>query len=549
MYDWVSGLWFKQMNMSGWVFNRIDTRLKDLWHNETHLQFQWNPEAAGPGNEGIFSHALDTHYGAPEITYKGFHYHFDWEVFNGLGGGENPGSQLPASDRDPSQFYDSTAATEAEAFTALMRLRSQWYKLGPPYQNLPAGHGAILVPFGDDMKFQNANKQYSNMDRLMAEINANASYGVNVRYGTLSEYFATINSNSKDWPTFTSDFFPLGTNNNVYTSQIQPTKDGDTEYWSGTFSTRPLMKGLVAAANGAKQTSEIAASIACALASPGSKSMALCKATPNADMMTARDVTAVLQHHDNIPGTSSPEAALNLDVRLRASIAASTQVMALATSAATDAIPVSEAMVINTSAATNATTLVLWNSLAQVREEYIEIPLEGCSAPSLEVTELNGKGTTTVVPSVIVPCLPALAYNDTHFKRRATVVFKAMIPPLSAATFTITTLPTAQKSLAAAWACQTPSASTPGNVTLASDSLSVVMSKQTGRTVGIQVDGVTWNVEQQHVQYHSSTVRDFLARDWSCVCRLFAAGLVLRVPDARLTFLVVLFPLLGVCLH
>jgi hypothetical protein len=46
----------------------IDTRLKDLWHNETHLQFNWQPEGAGD-NKGIFSHVLDTHYGAPEITY------------------------------------------------------------------------------------------------------------------------------------------------------------------------------------------------------------------------------------------------------------------------------------------------------------------------------------------------------------------------------------------------------------------------------------------------------------------------------------------------
>ena len=72
-------------------------------------------------------------------SYRGTHYHFDWEVFNGLGGGENPGSQVPASEVAPSQFYESTASTEAQAFAALARLRAQWYKLGPPHQKLPAG--------------------------------------------------------------------------------------------------------------------------------------------------------------------------------------------------------------------------------------------------------------------------------------------------------------------------------------------------------------------------------------------------------------------------
>ena len=40
----------------------------------------------------------------------------------------------------------------AEAFVALAKLRASWYKLGPPHQKLPAGHAAVFIPFGDDMK-------------------------------------------------------------------------------------------------------------------------------------------------------------------------------------------------------------------------------------------------------------------------------------------------------------------------------------------------------------------------------------------------------------
>ena len=49
------------MNYTAWVFNRVDTRLKDLWHNETRLQFDWIPNGTGT-NPGVFSHVLDTHY-------------------------------------------------------------------------------------------------------------------------------------------------------------------------------------------------------------------------------------------------------------------------------------------------------------------------------------------------------------------------------------------------------------------------------------------------------------------------------------------------------
>ena len=62
---------FKSMNFSAWVFNRVDTRLKDLWHNETRLQFHWEFDSSGADIPGIFSHILDTHYGAPSLEYKG----------------------------------------------------------------------------------------------------------------------------------------------------------------------------------------------------------------------------------------------------------------------------------------------------------------------------------------------------------------------------------------------------------------------------------------------------------------------------------------------
>ena len=120
------------MNLSAWVFNRVDTRQKDLWHNQTRLEFLWQPDGAG-ANPGIFAHVLDTHYGAPEITFKGTHYHFDWEVFGGLGGGEDAGSQVPVSTSSPSAFYSPTADELAAAFVAMARLRAGWYRLGAPY--------------------------------------------------------------------------------------------------------------------------------------------------------------------------------------------------------------------------------------------------------------------------------------------------------------------------------------------------------------------------------------------------------------------------------
>ena len=87
-----------------WVMCGASDLLLCPVHGASHLQFRWNPAHAG--TDGVFSHVLDTHYGAPEITYKGTHYHFDFEDFGGLGGAAEPGSQLPVSDRNPSTFYN-----------------------------------------------------------------------------------------------------------------------------------------------------------------------------------------------------------------------------------------------------------------------------------------------------------------------------------------------------------------------------------------------------------------------------------------------------------
>ena len=91
------------------------------------------------------------------------------------------------------------------------------------------------------------------------------------------------------------------------------------------------MKGLVARADGAKHAAEIAASLACGL---GKQNSTLCGSVADPDMMLSREVTSVLQHHDNIPGTSVHDAAINLDLRLNASLVSSDTVMRKATGAA-----------------------------------------------------------------------------------------------------------------------------------------------------------------------------------------------------------------------
>jgi len=111
-------------------------------------------------------------------------------------------------------------------------------------------------------------------------------FGVHVRYGTIDDYMSLVNVDGAPWPEYAGDFFPLGTNSNIYTSQIDwSPMPPPSEYWTGHYSTRPLMKGLVARANGAKHSSEIATSIACATM-VGGHSLAIPSPNPNRNLST-----------------------------------------------------------------------------------------------------------------------------------------------------------------------------------------------------------------------------------------------------------------------
>jgi alpha-mannosidase II len=113
----------------------------------------------------------------------------------------------------------------ARDFTTIMNTRSSSFK---------TRH--LLVPFGDDFKFKNAERQFANMDRLMEAINKDTSNtygGMKVQYSTLSDYFAAVSKESSQgqgvsFPVLTGDFFPYA--------------DNEDSYWTGYYTTRPQLK-------------------------------------------------------------------------------------------------------------------------------------------------------------------------------------------------------------------------------------------------------------------------------------------------------------------
>lgn len=99
----------------------------------------------------------------------------------------------------------------------------------------------IFAPLGDDFRYDKpyeAPLQFENYEKLIKHINKTPSLNVEVKFGTLNDYFTAMfkrqgvqpGQQPPGFPTLGSDFFPYA--------------DKPGGYWTGYFTTRPFTKHL-----------------------------------------------------------------------------------------------------------------------------------------------------------------------------------------------------------------------------------------------------------------------------------------------------------------
>jgi len=195
---------YQRYGYSALVINRIHHRLKQRFRQGQHLEFVW--QAGKPWSndavktpvertnvpDGLFTHVLHGHYASPDG--------YDFER---------------AGVRD-------VTAPRGRASRLILHAKDL-------ARSFRTHH--VLVPWGDDFSFQNAAKQFDNMDKIIKDVNERET-GVSIRYSTLSEYFNAVHStaaqSSLRFPLWNRDFFPFA--------------DGPDGYWTGFYSTRPALK-------------------------------------------------------------------------------------------------------------------------------------------------------------------------------------------------------------------------------------------------------------------------------------------------------------------
>jgi len=238
---------FSKMGFNGHVINRIHYTLKDSWKTSQHLEFVWRGSKSLGSETEMLTHVLDSHYSFPSG--------FDFE-----------GGSVPIT--------DANIASRAQTLVNELIRRSAWYRTNN-----------LLIPGGDDFRWQNAAVQYENWDKLIDYINARSStYGVTIRYSTLGEYFDALHATNTEWPIYENDFFPYA--------------DGSDAYWTGFFTSHSELKGYIRSRAALLRATELYGLSTFLTPTPSGRTGDAFGVQP------LRWATAEAQHHDAITGTS-----------------------------------------------------------------------------------------------------------------------------------------------------------------------------------------------------------------------------------------------------
>jgi len=328
---------FAQMGFDAFFFARIDYRDREIRRLTKQMEFVWENSPSLGSQTDIFSTIL---YGDYCYLTK-----FAFE-----------GYDAPIQD-DP-RLFDYNVKERADLFATEVRQRAQAFK-----------SNQMMVFLGCDFQFQNAIKNFKNMDKLMAYINSNSdTYKLNVIYSTPSIYIDAIHSEGLTWNTYAHDFLPYGSDAH--------------EFWTGFYTSRPSLKGYVRTRSNLLHASNKLFTISSFLEFVNTSNyLSLVSSLWKAQ--------AILQHHDAVSGTENHHVALDYAKRLSIGTANAefamhslmTQIAAgnsqenSLTFESCQLLNISRCPLIQELGSNASIAVVLYNHLGWARTEYIKLPV------------------------------------------------------------------------------------------------------------------------------------------------------------------------------
>ena len=274
-------LW-RKAGMKNMVIQRIHQSTKGQMIKEKGLEFYWkqywdsNTKNGHDDKDSIFCHVM------PYMLYSLHHtcgpdkYTCIMFDFRQVPGEMGQRYVLPV-DKD-------NIANKAKALYEQYRLKGSLFK-----------HDTILVPLGDDFRYNKLeewDQQYENYQKLMEFMNAKKEWKIQVKFGTVSDFFKATHESEKNdavaFPSLSGDFYPYS--------------DHDNAYWTGYFTTRPFDKRFARETESRLRAAEIVHSLAISYSAAWKTQYVGLGSMPPL-LQTARRNLGLFLHHDAITGT------------------------------------------------------------------------------------------------------------------------------------------------------------------------------------------------------------------------------------------------------
>ncbi|XP_060063036.1 alpha-mannosidase 2-like [Ylistrum balloti] len=189
-------------------------------------------------------------------------------------------------------------------------------------------YNTILVPLGDDFRYDRESEwdqQYQNYDMLMQYMNTKEEWNVDIKFGTLSDYFNAVRKSEeklkqenpdKQFPSLSGDFFPYSDKNNAY--------------WSGYFTTRPFDKKFSRDVQANLRAAEMLFTLTIAYMKKWNRPFKFYHETAT-HLQQARRNLGVFLHHDAITGTSKAYVVEDFERLLNTAYNSTQKVLTIAT--------------------------------------------------------------------------------------------------------------------------------------------------------------------------------------------------------------------------
>ena len=206
---------FAEMGFDAFFFARLDYQDKDKRLADKTMEWVWRPSWDTIGESAqILTHAMYHHYSAPSG--------FDFDTLS---------NDQPFIVDENLDTYNAPERT-ADLYDWITH-QAEHYR----------SQNDMIIPMGDDWRFQNAHMYFSSSDNMINYWNEHMIDETNIElmYSTPQMYVDALAASNIEWPTKYDDMFPYA--------------DGEDAFWTGYFSSRANAKKYMRDASHTLQSS------------------------------------------------------------------------------------------------------------------------------------------------------------------------------------------------------------------------------------------------------------------------------------------------------